>query len=206
MVTGIKERRRGDPRGDIERLMEHRGISMGEAEELLRTQPVEALLPQRGTGLLLGTAAGIASPGASPDARFIKDACYFPTSLRVDEPFTPRWEIVNQGDAGIVWLVMRYKGEGYLLWAGEVGAGARGTLSPSEPIVITDLLGEIGRTQTVTLTFHLGYPTNEMTYHMTDEWEVAVYIEVPGGITWWPWLIGGGVVVVGVGIVLVGEK
>ena len=206
MDTAIKERRRGQSRGDIERLMEHRGISMGEAEELLRTHPGEALLPQQGTGLLLGTAAGIAQLGASPDARFIKDACYFPTSLRVDEPFSPRWEIVNQGDAGTVWLVMRYKGEGYLVWAGEVGAGAGGTLSPSEPIVITDLLGDIDHTQTVTLLFQLGYPTNEMTYHMTDEWEVAVYIEVPGGITWWPWLIGGGVAVVGVGIVLTGRK
>lgn len=206
MVTAIKERRMGHPRGDLERLMEHCGISMGEAEELLRVHPAEALLPQRGTGLLLGTAAGIASPGASPDARFIKDACYFPTSLRVDEHFTPRWEIVNQGDAGIVWLVLRYKGEGYLLWAGEVAAGAGGTLSFAEPTVITDLLGEIGRTQTVDLAFQLGYPTNEMTYHATDEWEVAVYIEVPGGIPWWPWLIGGGVAVVAVGIVLTGRK
>ncbi|MBA7599327.1 hypothetical protein ES703_06359 [subsurface metagenome] len=60
----------GIPRTDVERLMEHRGISAGEAEELLRVNPAEALLPQRGTGLLLGTAAEVHSP--------------FPTSLRVE--------------------------------------------------------------------------------------------------------------------------
>lgn len=57
MVTEVKGRGLGMPRTDVERLMEHCGISAGEAEELLRTHPAEALLPQRGIGLLLGTAA-----------------------------------------------------------------------------------------------------------------------------------------------------
>ena len=70
MVTEVKMRGLGIPRTDVERLMEHRGISAGEAEELLRVNPAEALLPQRGTGLLLGTAAEVHSP--------------FPTSLRVE--------------------------------------------------------------------------------------------------------------------------
>lgn len=67
MVTEVKKRGLGIPRTDVERLMEHRGISAGEAEEMLRVHPAEALLPQRGTGLLLGTAAEV----------------HFPTSLRV---------------------------------------------------------------------------------------------------------------------------
>lgn len=202
MVTAIKERRQGIPRGDIERLMRHRGISAGEAEDLLRIDPVEALLPQRGTGLLLGTAADI----ASPDPRFAKDLCYFPTSLGVDEPFTPQWVIDNQGDSGEIALAMIYKGEAYLLWRGVLETGQRGTLTTTEPMVITDLVGEIDRTQTIELSFITGYFTGETTIGVTDTWDVAVYVEVPGGIAWWPWLIGAGVVVVGVGIVLVGEK
>lgn len=202
MTTATKERRLGTPRGDIERLMEHRGISMGEAEELLRTHPVEALLPQRGTGFLLGTAAGI----ASPDPKFAKDLCFFPTALRVDEPFTPKWVIDNQGDSGEIALGMIYKGEAYLLWRGILESGQRGTLTTTEPIVITDLVDEIDRTQTIELSFITGYFTGEMTIAVTDTWDVAVYVEVAGGIAWWPWLIGAGVVAVGVGIVLVGEK
>ena len=64
MVTEVKVRGLGMPRTDVERLMEHCGISAGEAEELLRVQPAEALLPQRGTGFLLGTAAEVHSPNS----------------------------------------------------------------------------------------------------------------------------------------------
>jgi len=82
MVTEVKMRGLGMPRTDVERLMEHCGISAGEAEELLRVHPAEALLPQRGTGFLLGTAAEV----HSPNLEFLlgPGQSYFPTPLRVE--------------------------------------------------------------------------------------------------------------------------
>lgn len=204
MVTSTKERRRGNPRGDVERLMEHRGISAGEAEDLLRSHPAEELLPQQGTGLLLGTAAEVHSP--NPKFLLGPGQSYFPTSLRVDEPFTPQWVITNEGDSGEIALAMIYQGDAYLLWKGIIEAGQTGTLTTTEPIVITGLVGEIERTQTLELSFIVGYLADAQTIAVTDTWELAVYVEVPAGIPWWPWLIGGGVAVVAAGIVLTGRK
>jgi len=48
----------GIPRSDVERVAEHYGISLEEAEEWLKIHPVEELLPPRGTGLVTGRAAG----------------------------------------------------------------------------------------------------------------------------------------------------
>jgi len=55
-----KERRSGQPRSDVERVMAHYGISRDEACEWLRIHPAEILLPERGKGLVSGKGAGIA--------------------------------------------------------------------------------------------------------------------------------------------------
>lgn len=52
-----KERGRGIPRTNIERVAEHYGISLEAAEYWLTIHPVDMLLPERGTGIEIGTAA-----------------------------------------------------------------------------------------------------------------------------------------------------
>jgi len=198
--------------------MEHRGISMGEAEELLRTHPVEALLPQLGTGLLLGTAAGI-SGSASPDCKFINEGCYFPDEVTVDEEFLPLWTFINNGDAGQCFLGVIYRDTGYLLWYGNKSTGETAeivTLDPEtgeqKPITINDFLGTIGEgpiTQSgiISLQFIVGWieewldGTARVT--VTDRWDVAVDVQAPGLPSWVPWAAGIGLAGAGLGLVYV---
>lgn len=56
------DRRRGFPRGDIERAALHFSISEAEAERKLNSG--EIILPARGDGLETGRAAGTSSSGA----------------------------------------------------------------------------------------------------------------------------------------------
>ncbi|MBA7693638.1 hypothetical protein ES703_102226 [subsurface metagenome] len=56
-VAVTKERGRGTPRSDTERVAEHYGISLDEARRWLTIHPVDMLLPERGEGLNRGTAA-----------------------------------------------------------------------------------------------------------------------------------------------------
>lgn len=57
MGDSNKERGRGIPRSDVERVAEHYGITIEEAEYWLTIHPVDVLLPERGTGIERGTAA-----------------------------------------------------------------------------------------------------------------------------------------------------
>lgn len=89
----------GQPRGDLERLMEHRGISMGEAEELLRIHPVEELLLPRGAGLLLGTAAGITLHSSSNLQS---------NDISIEEQLASCWDYISgcgiRLDNSVVWV------------------------------------------------------------------------------------------------------
>jgi len=56
-VAVAKERGKGIPRSDVERLMSHYNIDRATAEYCLNICPIEELLPERGTGLETGMAA-----------------------------------------------------------------------------------------------------------------------------------------------------
>ena len=56
------------PLDDAERVARHYGVSIDEACEMLRTKSVEELLPERGTGLIAGTAR---SRTGNPDSQGI---------------------------------------------------------------------------------------------------------------------------------------
>lgn len=51
MTTATLDRRLGEPKTDVERVMAHYGIGGEEAKEWLKIHPPEILLPVRGTGL-----------------------------------------------------------------------------------------------------------------------------------------------------------
>ena len=57
LATTQKERRRGEPRSDVERVAEHYGVTIEEACDMLEQYTVEELLPERGAGIERGTAA-----------------------------------------------------------------------------------------------------------------------------------------------------
>lgn len=204
MVTGIKERRLGIPRGDIERLMEHRGISAEEAEELLRTHSVEELLPQRGTGLLLGTAAVL----ASPNPVFLKENCYWPETIGVDEEFEGKLVVQNQGDAGQVWLGVRYEGVDYLMVLNgqeSIPLDANQILEATYKGTMRDFLGEIEEfteSKTIELTFITGYLVDAQ-HILTDSWTARTYVKVGAAFPVPIWAIVVGVGAVGVGLVWV---
>lgn len=65
MVPSYKERSLGTPRTAEERVAEHYGIDISEARRWLTIHTESQLLPQKGTGLSRGTAAGV-SQGITP--------------------------------------------------------------------------------------------------------------------------------------------
>lgn len=206
MVTA-KERRLGIPRGDIERLMEHRGISAGEAEELLRIHSAETLLPQRGTGLLLGTAASL----ASPNPVFLKEQCYWPESIGVDEAFEAKWVVRNDGDAGQVWLGVRYKGVDYLPQPLDgqdtVPLDQGQTLTITKPKdtegSIRTWLGELEtweESKTIEQIFLTGYFADGKFYGPTDTWTARTYVKVGAEFPIPIWALAAGGIVIGGGL------
>lgn len=58
-VVVTRERGRGIPRSDTERVAEHYGISIDEARKWLTIHPIDMLLPERGAGIERGTAAAL---------------------------------------------------------------------------------------------------------------------------------------------------
>lgn len=142
------------------------------------------------------------------DCAFVRTDCYFPTSIGVNEELGAKWVFVNQGDPGRCAWALGYKGEVRAVWPVDLATGQTVQLTTKEGVTIEDLLGEkIAKTQTLQLTFYVGEVVEEteeiIRIRVTDEWGVAVYVEVlTAGLPWVLILGGVGILALGVGLVL----
>lgn len=146
---------------------------------------------------------------------FVKDQCYWPDSVKVDESFTGRLVVRNDGEAGEVSLGVEYLGQFYLLLLNgqqsvflESGQG----LEAAYEGTMRQLLKEIEpfeESKTIHLTFYCGFVEGG-TFYYTDSWSVSTYVEVPEvepppRIPTWIW-VAGGVGLAAVGIILVARR
>lgn len=146
---------------------------------------------------------------------FVKGLCYWPTQVKSDEPFLPKWEIHNNSEiAGNVAIAFVWEGTFYIFWEGPMAAWEQGTLSfydpdtgEEKPITIQEWLSffdaePLSDTRTIDILFWVGYMVGPTSFVGTDSWELATYVEVVAGTNWMPWAIGGGVALVGLGLVM----
>jgi len=115
---------------------------------------------------------------------FVRELCYFPDKIRVDETFTPRWTIRNEGLAGDVVLGFCYKDKCYALWEGYLESGQQVEIATTEPVTIKDFtMEDYYQTTTIEIKFLVGQlmkVVNEAKeVGITDNWSVAVLVEVP---------------------------
>jgi hypothetical protein len=155
-------------------------------------------------------ATGIAALAANP--LFLKDQCYWPESIGADEEFEGKLVVQNQGDAGQVWLGLRYAGKDYLfIMDGQetIPLDKNQTLIATYKGTIRDFLKDIEEfkeSKTIELTFLTGYFAADK-YTLTDSWAVRTYVKVGAAFPIPIWMLAVvGVVVVGGGLWLVTRK
>lgn len=144
---------------------------------------------------------------------FVKDECYFPTDIKVDEEFVMKFVCLNKLEKSVLfWLGVLYKGVRYL-FAEFVGGKelppATYAHMESEPTTMRKFLEEQGleefkEPKTISIDFECGFFLEE-TYYITDRLHYDCYVEVPVGlrIPWYAYAIGGSTIL---GIVLYTTK
>lgn len=151
---------------------------------------------------------------ASPNIVFLKEECYWPESIGVDEEFEGKLVVGNLGDAGQCWLGLRYKGKDYPLkmnGQGTVPLDKNQKLVGTYTGTIREWLGELEEwkeSKTIEQTFLTGFAEGGEWY-ITDTWTARTYVKVPGAgaaIPTWAWVAGGVGILGAVGLVLVTRK
>ncbi len=139
---------------------------------------------------------------------FLKEQCYWPESIGVDEEFTGKLVVQNQGDAGQVWLGVRYEGADYLMVLNgqeSVPLDANQILEASYAGTMRDFLAEIEEfteSKTIELTFLTGYLVDAQ-HILTDSWTARTYVKVGAEFPIPIWALAVGLGAVGVGFVWV---
>lgn len=149
---------------------------------------------------------------ASPNPVFLKEQCYWPETIGVDEEFEGKLVVQNQGDAGQVWLGVRYLGKDYLFTMngqGSIPLDQNQTLIATYKGTMREFLKEIEgfkESKTIELTFLTGYVA-EGKHYLTDNWATRTYVKVGAAFPIPIWALAlGGVGIVGVGLYLVTRK
>lgn len=139
-----------------------------------------------------------------PSLAFIKEECYWPTQVGLDEKFVPTLVFTNQGGKGWGWWGFRYKGVEFVQDTFIAEPGMRSTVGGE--ITIRGFLEGIEAweaSKTVDIAFLAGFSFADE-YHATDTWPQSTYVEVKAGLKVPAWaLVALGVVVVGGGIAMV---
>ena len=151
-----------------------------------------------------------ALPEEAPDISFVREWSFFPTTLKIDQPFTAQWIFDNNGFAGEAGLGLIYEGNQSILWHYPMPAGVRAHITTGEYDYITDFVPSIPYSQTVHLRFIVGYydESIQKIYYNDPEgiWDVSVYVDEGGGFTSTTGLVIGGVILVGLGVALLYRK
>lgn len=151
-------------------------------------------------------------PPEYPNTVFREDLCYFPTYVKVDEPFSPVLVIENSGVAGAFYIAYWYLGEWYELLRSTIAEGEVYT-HLIDPIVITDLIGLVEESLLADIRFYTGYLEAgvDPMETITGMFPASVYVEVevppppppppPVEVSWMP-LAGAAALLIGGGVLL----
>lgn len=148
----------------------------------------------------------------APKIVFVKDLCYWPEEIGLEEKFAPKWVLQNQGDAGEAFFGITYKGKSYIILVDgqrtfHMDANTQGTLTCGE-VTIKEFFAEIDEfteDTTIEIQWLVGYynasaPEGQQ-YPVTDIWTTRTYIKVGAGLPVPTWLVAAGL---GLGTLLIG--
>lgn len=145
----------------------------------------------------------------SPKIVFVKEMCYWPEEIGLEEKFPPKWVIQNQGDAGEAFFGMTYKGKNYLILVNgqetfHMDANTQGELTCGE-VTIKDFFAEVDEFKentTIEIQWLVGYyDASSQGYFLTDTWVCRTYVKVGGGLPVPTWMVAAGL---GLGTLLIG--
>lgn len=124
-----------------------------------------------------------------PKIYFDRDNSYWPTHLKIDDPFNHNFKIglIYESDTENkdIPLVVYFKGTHYLLSIAEdVPPGSSGYFAwAAEPPTAREFFEALGETITEStveqLTWEIGYMVSETEFVRTDSWPTEIYVEVP---------------------------
>lgn len=147
---------------------------------------------------------------------FVKDQCYWPDRVKVDESFIGRLVVRNDGTAGEVSLAVEYLGQYYLMLLNdqqsiflESGQGFEAIYEGSMRQFL-DGIETFKESKTIKLTWYCGWIEGD-TFYYTDSWTTSTYVEVPeeeappARIPTWVWVTGG-VTLAAVGVIMVTRR
>lgn len=145
-----------------------------------------------------------------PVLSFIKEECYFPTTVKVDEEFVMKFLCGHEGPACSFWLGFTYKGKDYIFTeldgvALEEGQGIRIEFAPvtMRKFLEEQDLEKFDSSKTIEIDFKCGFIGDD-THYWTDSLTYSCYVEVPAFVfPWWGWMLSGVAVL---GIVVAATK
>jgi len=123
------------------------------------------------------------------DFIFLRDECYWPTHIKKDEKFHPKWTIQNRGDDDLFWAGFRYAGVVYAFYVSRerLRKNHKVTLRTKEPVTWDEFfhfecksLIPVEKTRTIELAFVCGRFLGDTRGTITDTWTVSTLVEVPG--------------------------